>query len=113
LEDFGCTQEELSERIGRSRPQISNTLRLLRLPPLVQRRVAAGVISAGHARAILGLRDPEHMEVIAQRIVAEDLPVPASEYAVVLRNCGSAFNVARATSKFSPEFLAVATSRSD
>ncbi|WP_258234084.1 ParB/RepB/Spo0J family partition protein [Brevibacterium oceani] len=108
LEDFGCTQEELSERIGRSRPQISNTLRLLRLPPLVQRRVAAGVISAGHARAILGLRDPEHMEVLAQRIVAEGLSVRASEEAVVLLNRGDSINVSRATSKVAPEFLAVA-----
>lgn len=108
LEDFGCTQEELSERIGRSRPQISNTLRLLRLPPLVQRRVAAGVISAGHARAILGLRDAEHMEVLAQRIVAEGLSVRASEEAVVLLNRGDSVNVSRATSKVSPEFIAVA-----
>ena len=108
LEDFGCTQEELSERIGRSRPQISNTLRLLRLPPLVQRRVAAGVISAGHARAILGLRDAEHMEVLAQRIVAEGLSVRASEEAVVLLNRGDSVNVSRATSKVSPEFLEVA-----
>lgn len=108
LEDFGCTQEELSERIGRSRPQISNTLRLLRLPPLVQRRVAAGVISAGHARAILGLRDPEHMEVLAQRIVAEGLSVRASEEAVVLLNRGDSINVSRATTKVSPEFIAVA-----
>lgn len=108
LEDFGCTQEELSERIGRSRPQISNTLRLLRLPPLVQRRVAAGVISAGHARAILGLRDPEHMEVLAQRIVAEGLSVRASEEAVVLLNRGDSINVSRGTTKVAPEFLAVA-----
>ena len=108
LEDFGCTQEELSERIGRSRPQISNTLRLLRLPPLVQRRVAAGVISAGHARAILGLREPEHMEVLAQRIVAEGLSVRASEEAVVLLNRGDSANVSRATTKVSPEFIAVA-----
>src|SRR5699024_6115328 len=108
LEDFGCTQEELSERIGRSRPQISNTLRLLRLPPLVQSRVAAGVISAGHARAILGLRDPEQMEVLAQRIVAEGLSVRASEEAVVLLNRGDSVNVSRATTKVSPEFLAVA-----
>ena len=58
LDDFGCTQEELATRIGRSRPQVSNTLRLLRLPPHVQRRVAAGVLSAGHARALLSLDDP-------------------------------------------------------
>ncbi len=58
LEDFGCTQEELAGRIKRSRPQISNTIRLLRLPPTVQRRIAAGVISAGHARALLAIEDP-------------------------------------------------------
>lgn len=108
LEDFGCTQEELSERIGRSRPQISNTLRLLRLPPLVQRRVAAGVISAGHARAILGLREPEHMEVLAQRIVAEGMSVRASEEAVVLLNRGDSMNVSRATSRVAPQFIEVA-----
>ncbi|MCF2586415.1 ParB/RepB/Spo0J family partition protein [Brevibacterium sp. UCMA 11752] len=108
LEDFGCTQEELSERIGRSRPQISNTLRLLRLPPLVQRRVAAGVISAGHARAILGLREPEHMEILAQRIVAEGLSVRASEEAVVLLNRGDSMNVSRATTRVDPQFIEVA-----
>ncbi|WP_342449133.1 ParB/RepB/Spo0J family partition protein [Brevibacterium marinum] len=108
LEDFGCTQEELSDRIGRSRPQISNTLRLLRLPPLVQRRVAAGVISAGHARAILGLREPEHMEILAQRIVAEGLSVRASEEAVVLLNRGDSMNVPRATPQVDPQFIAVA-----
>lgn len=108
LEDFGCTQEELSERIGRSRPQISNTLRLLRLPPLVQRRVAAGVISAGHARAILGLREPEHMEVLAQRIVAEGLSVRASEEAVVLLNRGDSMNVSRASPRVAPQFIEVA-----
>ena len=73
LDDFGCTQDELARRIGRSRPQISNTLRLLRLPPAVQRRVAAGVLSAGHARALLGLPDAEAMERMASRIVAEGL----------------------------------------
>ena len=75
LDDFGCTHDELATRIGRSRPQISNTLRLLKLPPLVQRRVAAGVLSAGHARALLGLADREAMELLAQRIVAEGLSV--------------------------------------
>ena len=82
LEDFSCTQEELSQRIGRSRPQISNTMRLLRLPPLVQRRVAAGTLSAGHARALLGLEDPAEMERLAQRIVSEGLSVRATEDAV-------------------------------
>src|SRR5690606_13261494 len=71
LEDFGCIQEELATKIARSRPQISNALRLLKLPPLVQRRVAAGVLSAGHARALLGLSDAAAMERLAQRIVAE------------------------------------------
>jgi ParB family chromosome partitioning protein len=84
LADFGCTQEQLAERVGRSRPQVSNTLRLLRLPPLVQRRVAAGVLSAGHARALLGLEDPVEQEVLAQRIVAEGLSVRAVEELVAL-----------------------------
>lgn len=84
LEEFGATQDELSRRIGRSRPQISNTLRLLRLPPLVQRRVAAGVLSSGHARALLGLTDPAEMERLAQRIVAEGMSVRATEETVAL-----------------------------
>ncbi|WP_299301983.1 ParB/RepB/Spo0J family partition protein [uncultured Brachybacterium sp.] len=79
LEDFGCTQDELGERIGRSRPQITNTLRLLRLPALVQRRLASGAISAGHARALLSLDDPTLMEELAQRIVQEGLSVRAVE----------------------------------
>jgi len=79
LEDFGCTQEELATRIKRSRPQISNTIRLLRLPAPVQRRVAAGVLSAGHARALLMLPDPLAQERLAQRIVAENLSVRAVE----------------------------------
>jgi ParB family chromosome partitioning protein len=84
LDDFGCTHEELATRIRRSRPQISNTIRLLRLPPLVQRRVAAGVLSAGHARALLGLEDAAGMEALAQRIVAEGLSVRAVEEIVAL-----------------------------
>ena len=84
LDDFGCTQDELARRIGRSRPQISNTLRLLRLPPLVARRVAAGVLSAGHARALLGLEDGASMERLAQRIVAEGLSVRSVEEIVAL-----------------------------
>lgn len=79
LEDFGCTQDELGERIGRSRPQITNTLRLLRLPALVQRRLASGALSAGHARALLSLDDPALMEELAQRIVTEGLSVRAVE----------------------------------
>lgn len=84
LEDFGCTHDELAGRIGRSRPQISNTLRLLRLPPLVARRVAAGVLSAGHARALLALDDAAGMERLAQRIVAEGLSVRSVEEIVAL-----------------------------
>ena len=79
MADFGITQEQLAERIGRSRPQISNTIRLLRLPPLVQKRVAAGVLSAGHARAILSVSDPEAMQRLADKIVNEDLSVRAAE----------------------------------
>lgn len=84
LEDFGTTHEQLADRIGRSRPQVSNTLRLLKLPPLVQRRVGAGVISAGHARALLGLPDAAAMERLAQKIVAEGMSVRATEEAVTL-----------------------------
>ncbi|UXM91735.1 ParB/RepB/Spo0J family partition protein [Paenarthrobacter sp. JL.01a] len=84
LEDFGTTHEQLADRIGRSRPQVSNTLRLLKLPPLVQRRVAAGVLSAGHARALLALPDAAAMERLAQRIVAEGMSVRATEEAVTL-----------------------------
>ncbi|WP_342770169.1 ParB/RepB/Spo0J family partition protein [Xylanimonas allomyrinae] len=85
LDDFGCTHEELATRIARSRPQISNTLRLLKLPPLVQRRVAAGILSAGHARALLSLSDGAEIERLAQRIVSEGLSVRATEEIVTLR----------------------------
>ena len=81
LADFGITQEELAGRIGRSRPQITNTLRLLKLPAAVQSRVAAGVLSAGHARAILSTGDPDAMQRLADKIVNEDLSVRAAEAA--------------------------------
>lgn len=81
LDDFGITQEELGGRIGRSRPQISNTIRLLKLPVPVQQRVAAGVLSAGHARAILSLGDPDAMQRLADKIVNEGLSVRAAEAA--------------------------------
>ena len=84
LDDFGCTQDELATRIGRSRPQVSNTLRLLRLPPAVQRRVAAGVLSAGHARALLALPDRDAMERLATRVVAEGLSVRSVEEIVAV-----------------------------
>jgi ParB family chromosome partitioning protein len=95
LDDFGCTHEELAVRIARSRPQISNTLRLLKLPPLVQRRVAAGVLSAGHARALLGLTDGAEIERLAQRIVSEGLSVRATEEIVTLLADGSEEKAAR------------------
>jgi ParB-like partition proteins len=84
MQEFECTQEELSDRIGRSRPQISNTIRLMKLPALVQRRVAAGVLTAGHARALLGLSDNAEMERVAQRIVNEGLSVRATEELVAM-----------------------------
>nr|WP_269327040.1 ParB/RepB/Spo0J family partition protein [Kineosporia mesophila] len=84
LDDFGCTHEVLATRIGRSRPQISNTIRLLRLPSKVQKRVAAGVLSAGHARALLGLEDSEAMDKLATRIVEEGLSVRSTEEVVKL-----------------------------
>jgi ParB family chromosome partitioning protein len=84
LKDFGCTHEELASRIGRSRPQISNTIRLLKLPASVQRKVAAGVLSAGHARAILGLTEADAMERLANRVVSEGLSVRVTEEIVAL-----------------------------
>ena len=87
LDEFGVTHDELAARIGRSRPLITNMIRLLRLPIAVQRRVAAGVLSAGHARALLSLDGgPEHQEELAARIVAEGLSVRATEEAVTLAN---------------------------
>ncbi|AVT31001.1 chromosome partitioning protein ParB [Plantactinospora sp. BC1] len=84
LEEFGATHEELARRIGRSRPQISNTIRLLNLPAEVQKRVAAGVLSAGHARALLSLESSTAQEELARRIVAEGLSVRATEEVVKL-----------------------------
>jgi len=84
LDDFAATHEDLARRVGRSRPHISNTIRLLNLPPAVQKRVAAGVLSAGHARALLGVEDPAAQEQLAHRIVAEGLSVRAVEELVAL-----------------------------
>jgi ParB family chromosome partitioning protein len=84
LDDFGATHEQLAQKIGRSRPHISNTLRLLNLPPAVQKRVAAGVLSAGHARALLGLDDPAAQQRLADRITAEGLSVRTVEEIVAL-----------------------------
>lgn len=84
LKDFSCTHDQLADRIGRSRPQVSNTLRLLRLSPSVQRRVAAGVLSAGHARALLSVENGEEQDRLAHRIVAEGLSVRAVEEIVTM-----------------------------
>jgi ParB family transcriptional regulator, chromosome partitioning protein len=84
LQDFGATHEQLADRIGRSRSQVTNTIRLLRLPAPVQRRVAAGVLSAGHARALLAIPDPDRQEALATRIVAEGLSVRAVEEMVAV-----------------------------
>lgn len=84
LEEFGATHDELAKRIGRSRSQVSNTIRLLNLPASVQRKVAAGVLSAGHARAILAIDDPTAQEALAQRVVAEGLSVRAVEELVAV-----------------------------
>ena len=83
LEDFGATHDELAGRLGRSRSRVSNTMRLLNLPPTVQRRVAAGVLSAGHARALLALTDEEAQERLANRVVAEGLSVRAVEEEII------------------------------
>ena len=90
LDDFGCTHEELASRIGRSRPQISNTLRLLKLTPAVQRRVAAGVLSAGHARSLLAISDPEVQDRMAARVIAEGISVRALEEIVAMRDTDDA-----------------------
>lgn len=84
LEEFGATHEELASRIGRSRSQVTNTIRLMKLPVKVQTRVAAGVISAGHARALLGLQDADAQDALATRIVAEGMSVRATEEAVAM-----------------------------
>ena len=84
LDDFGATHEQLAQKIGRSRPHISNTLRLLNLPPAVQKKLAAGVISAGHARALLSMADAQAQERLAQRIVAEGLSVRTVEEIVAV-----------------------------
>lgn len=117
LKDFNCTHDQLADRIGRSRPQVSNTLRLLRLSPAVQRRVAAGVLSAGHARALLSVEDSEEQDRLAHRIVAEGLSVRAVEEIVTLM--GSRPTTAqrskgpRAGARVSPALTDLATRLSD
>ncbi|MGV9883959.1 ParB/RepB/Spo0J family partition protein [Streptomyces sp. NPDC003006] len=117
LKDFNCTHDQLADRIGRSRPQVSNTLRLLKLSPTVQRRVAAGVLSAGHARALLSVEDSEEQDRLAHRIVAEGLSVRAVEEIVTLM--GSRPQSApkakgpRAGARLSPALTSLATRLSD
>ena len=89
LEDFGCTHDELATRIGRSRPQISNTIRLLKLGAAVQRKVAAGVLSAGHARSLLAVEDPELQDRLATRVIAEGISVRGLEEIVAVGETGS------------------------
>nr|WP_222110054.1 ParB/RepB/Spo0J family partition protein [Streptomyces cupreus] len=117
LKDFSCTHDQLADRIGRSRPQVSNTLRLLKLSPKVQNRVAAGVLSAGHARALLSVEDPEEQERLAYRVVAEGLSVRSVEEIVTLM--GSRAQKAprskgpRAGARVSPALTDLATRLSD
>jgi ParB family chromosome partitioning protein len=113
LEDFGCTHEELATRIGRSRPQISNTLRLLKLSPAVQRRVAAGVLSAGHARSLLAVEDPEVQDRLAQRVVAEGISVRGLEEIVAVRDVGSPGPRAARTKAVAPGLTDLADRLSD
>ncbi|UAL29984.1 ParB/RepB/Spo0J family partition protein [Nocardioides rotundus] len=112
LEDFSCTHEELADRIGRSRPQITNTLRLLKLSPTVQRRVAAGVLSAGHARALLAVEDPALQDRLAQRAVAEGISVRGLEEIVSVGDTGRSRSAARPR-QTDPELVEIADRLSD
>jgi ParB family chromosome partitioning protein len=89
LTDFGFTHDDLASKLGKSRPVITNTLRLLNLPPSVQKRLAAGTLSAGHARALLGLANPEEMERLANKIINEGLSVRATEELIALGSAGT------------------------
>jgi ParB family chromosome partitioning protein len=113
LEEFGTTHEELADRIGRSRSHVSNTLRLLNLAPAVQRRVAAGVLSAGHARALLGVDDPDAQDRLASRIVAEGLSVRAVEEIVATGAVTATPRPSRTRPAPLPELTAVASRLSE
>lgn len=117
LKDFSCTHEELADRIGRSRPQVSNTLRLLKLPPKVQLRVASGLLSAGHARALLGLDTTEEQQHLAERIIAEGLSVRTVEEIVAVGDPENSRprnpRKVRAGSRVSPELSELAGRLSD
>jgi ParB family chromosome partitioning protein len=112
LSDFNCTHEELATKLGRSRPHLSNTMRLLTLPQAVQKRVALGIISAGHARALLGLTDAAEIEKLANRIVAENLSVRSVEEIIATGGSGKKSNK-RKTRKGNPELNEIAEELGD
>ena len=112
LSDFNCTHEELATKLGRSRPHLSNTMRLLTLPQAVQKRVALGIISAGHARALLGLTDAAEIEKLANRIVAENLSVRSVEEIIATSGSGKKSSK-RKTRKGSPDLTEIAEELGD
>ena len=112
LSDFNCTHEELAIKLGRSRPHLSNTMRLLSLPPTVQNRVALGIISAGHARALLGLTDAAEIEKLANRFVAENLCVRSVEEIIATGGSGKK-STKRKTRKGNPELNEIAEELGD
>jgi ParB family chromosome partitioning protein len=113
LEDFSCTHDELASRIGRSRPQISNTIRLLKLSPAVQRRVAAGVLSAGHARSLLAIEDPELQDRLAGRVVAEGISVRGLEEIVAVGDKSAKDTQVRRAKPIAPGLKDIADRLSD
>ena len=112
LSDFNCTHEELATKLGRSRPHLSNTMRLLTLPQAVQKRVALGIISAGHARALLGLTDAAEIEKLANRIVAENLSVRSVEEIIATGGSGKK-STKRKVRKGNPELNEMAEELGD
>jgi ParB family transcriptional regulator, chromosome partitioning protein len=108
LQDFNCTHDELAQKLGRSRPLISNTMRLLNLPASVQSRVASGVISAGHARALLGLSNEAEIDRLAKRIVAEGLSVRATEEIIAATSPKAASKAKKKSGGTSPEVNEIA-----
>jgi ParB family transcriptional regulator, chromosome partitioning protein len=113
LDDFGCTHEELASRIGRSRPQITNTMRLLKLSPAVQRRVAAGLLSAGHARALLAVENADIQDRLAARVVAEGISVRSLEEIVAVGDLGSGPRPVRRSKPTAPALMDLAARLSD
>ena len=108
LQDFNCTHDELAQKLGRSRPLISNTMRLLNLPASVQSRVASGIISAGHARALLGLSNEAEIDRLAKRIVAEGLSVRAVEEIIAATSPKAASKTKKKSGGTSPEVNEIA-----